>query len=86
MAFENQKDCEIYHRKFREYINSYSAYQIVALTLDQCAYDKDRGMRMANQSKLTAKEPRVLTIESDHDIEDTFVCNVTKGTPFLSTA
>ena len=76
MAFENPKDCEICHRKFREYINSDIAYQIVALTLDQCVYDKDRAMRMVNQSKLTTKEPRVLTIESDHDIEDNFVCNV----------
>ena len=83
MAFENQKDCEIYHRKFREYINSDSAYQIMALTLDQCVYDKDRAMRMVNQSKLTVKEPHVLTIESEHDIEDTFVCSVTEGTLFF---
>ena len=50
IAFENQKDCEIHHRTFREYINSDTEYQIVAKSLDHCVYDKDRAMRMVNQS------------------------------------
>ena len=69
--------------KFREYINNDSAYQIVALTLDQCVYDKDRATRMINQSTLTTKEPRVSTIDSDHDIQDTCVCNVREWTGFF---
>ena len=71
--FNNQKECEIYHSKLRDYMND-EDFAAISICFDKCVYDKDRSMRCVNQSKMTCKaEPRPLRITSQHQIKDTLI-------------
>ena len=83
--FNNQKDCEVYHKKLREYMNDEDQFSAVSICFDKSVYDKDRSMRCVNQSKMTCKtDPRPLRITSQHQIKDTLITCISQNSTLFN--